>query len=102
MGAAEGVIDKDVAETGEFLGEDGVVGFFFWVKAEIFKQEGLAGFEVVGQLGGDLADAVGGEGYVLVLIHDVVEEQAEAVDDGTERSCSRRLFLWAGRGASRE
>ena len=46
VGAAEGVVDVDVAELGELFGEGGVVGLFFGVEAEVFEQEGLAGFEV--------------------------------------------------------
>ena len=84
MGAAEGVVDEDIAESGELLGEGGVVGLLFGVEAEVFKQEGLAGLEVAGELGGDLSDAIGGEGDVLVVADDVVEECAEAVDDGAE------------------
>ena len=74
VGAAEGVVDVDVAERGELLGEGGIVGFFFGVEAEVFEQEGLAGFEVGGHLAGDGADAVGGEGDVLVVAEDVVEQ----------------------------
>ena len=84
VGAAEGVVDVDVAEAGELFGEGGIVGLFFGMEAEVFEQEGLAGLEITGELGGDLADAVGGEGDVFVLVDDVVEEQAEAVDDGAE------------------
>ena len=84
VGAAEGVVDVDVAETGEFFGEGGVVGLFFGVEAEVFEQEGLAGFEVGGHLAGDGADAVGGEGDVLVVAEDVVEEAAKVIDEGAE------------------
>ena len=82
--AAEGVVDVDVAEAGELFGEGGVVGFFFGVEAEVFEQEGLAGLEVAGELDGDLADAVGGEGDVFVWVEDVVEQDAQAVDDGAQ------------------
>jgi hypothetical protein len=68
VGAAEGVVDVDVAERGELGGEGGVVGLLFGVEAEVFEQQGLAGFELAGHLGGDLADAVGGEGDVLVSL----------------------------------
>jgi hypothetical protein len=81
VGAAEGVVDVDVAEDGELLGEVGVVGFFFGVEAEVFEQQGLAGFEVGGEFGCDFADAVRREGHVLVVVEDVVEEVAEVVDD---------------------
>ena len=62
-------------------------------KRRFSSRRGLAGFEVVGQLGGDLAYAVGGEGYVLVLVHDVVEEQTEAVDDGAKAHALDDLSL---------
>ena len=54
------------------------------MEAKVFEQERLAGFEVGDQLGGDVADAVGREGYVFVFAEDVVEELAEAVDDGAK------------------
>ena len=59
VGAAEGVVDVDVAEGCELFGEGGVVGFFFGVEAEVFEQEGLALLQLVGELGGDFADAIG-------------------------------------------
>ncbi len=84
MGGAEGVVDVEVAEGGELFGELGVVCFFAGVEAEVLEEKGLAGLELGGELGGELADAVGGEGYVFRGSEDVVEELAEAVDDGTE------------------
>ncbi len=95
VGAAEGVVDVDVAEGGEFFGEGGVVGLFFGMEAEVFEQEGLAGFEVGGHLAGDCADAVGGEGYVFVVAEDVVEQDAEVVDDGAEAHGGDGLALGA-------
>ena len=84
VGAAEGVVDVDVAEAGEFFGECGIVGLFFRVEAEVFEQERLAGFEVGGHLAGDCADAVGGEGDVLVVAEDVVEQAAQVGDEGAK------------------
>ena len=84
VGAAEGVVDVDVAERGEFFGEGRIVGLFFGVEAEVLEQEGLAGFEVGGHLAGDDADAVGREGYVLIVAEDVVEQAAKMSDEGTE------------------
>ena len=84
VGAAEGVVDVDVAKAGELFRKGGVVGLFFWVEAEVFKQEGLAGFKIGGEFGGDLAYAIGGEGDVFVGIENVVEEIAEMVDDGAQ------------------
>ena len=54
VGAAEGVVDVDVAEGGELLGEGGVVGLLFGMEAEVFEQQGLAGLEV----GGDISMAI--------------------------------------------
>ncbi len=93
VGAAEGVVDIDVAEAGELFGEDGIVGLFFGMEAEVFEQEGLAGFKIVGHLGGDLTYAVGREGYVLVLVDDVIEEETEAVDDGAKTHALDDLTL---------
>jgi len=84
VGAAEGVVDVKLAELGESLGEFGIVGFFFGVKAEVFEKEGLSGLELGGEFGGDLADAVGGESDIFAWAENVVEELAEAVDDGPE------------------
>jgi hypothetical protein len=84
VGAAEGVVDVDVAERGESFREGRVVGLFFGVEAEVLEQEGLAGFEVGGHLAGDDADAVGGEGYVLVVAEDVVEQATKMGDKGSE------------------
>src|SRR5260370_22440869 len=52
--------------------------------AEGFGQEGVAGFEVGGYLGGDDADAVRREGRVLVVAEDVVEQAAKVGDEGAE------------------
>jgi hypothetical protein len=54
------------------------------MEAEIFEQERLAGFEVRGHLTGYGADAVGREGYVLVVAEDVVEQTTKVGDEGAE------------------
>ena len=46
MRGAEGVVDVDLAEGGEFLGELGVVLFFFGVEAQVLKQQDLTGLEL--------------------------------------------------------
>ena len=84
VGAAEGVVDVDVAERGELFCEGGVVGLFFGVEAEVFEQERLAGFEVGGHLAGNCADAVGRECYVLVVAEDVIEQAAKVSDEGAK------------------
>ena len=95
MSAAEGVVDVDVAEAGELFRERGIVGFFFGMEAEVFEQERLAGFEVGGHFAGDCADAVGGEGYVLVVAEDVIEQAAKMGDEGAEAHGLDRLALGA-------
>jgi hypothetical protein len=84
MSAAEGVVDVDVAERGELPGELGIVLLFLGVEAEIFEKERLAGLEVADHLGGDIADAIGREGNVLIVAEDVVEQLAQTIDDGTK------------------
>jgi hypothetical protein len=84
VGAAEGVVDVDVAEAGEFFGEDRIVGFFFGMEAEVLEQKGLAGFEVGGHFAGDYAYAVRREGYVLVVAEDVIEQAAKVGNEGAE------------------
>ncbi len=84
MGAAEGVVDVDVAEGGELLRELGIVGFFFGVEAEVFQQQDLAGFKLAGKFFGDVADAVGGKGDVGLFAEVMIEQGAEAVDDGAQ------------------
>jgi hypothetical protein len=95
MGAAEGVVDVDVAEVGELLGEVGIVLLLFGMEAEVFEQEGLAGLEVGGHLEGDLSDAIGGEGDVFILVHDVVEQGAEVVDKRAQAHGGNGLALGA-------
>ena len=43
MGGAEGVVDVEIAEGGEFLGEGGIVLLLFGVEAQIFEEEDFAG-----------------------------------------------------------
>ena len=54
------------------------------MEAEVFEQEGLAGFEAGDKFLGNLADAVRGEGHVLILGEDLVEKLAEAVHNGAQ------------------
>ena len=42
VGGAECVVDVDFGERGKSFGEGGIVGFFFSVEAEVFKQQDLA------------------------------------------------------------
>ena len=87
VSGAECVIDVDVAEAGELFCEGCVVGFLLRVEAKVFQEQCLAGFEIGGELGGDLTDAVWSEGYVFVFVEDVIEQRAEAVHNGAQREC---------------
>ena len=73
--AAEGVVDVDVAERGELLGEGGVVGFFFRVEAEVLQQQRLAGFELL-----DISSAIS-----------PTQSGEKATFSETLRTCSSRL-----------
>jgi hypothetical protein len=81
VGAAEGVVDVDVAERGELLREDGIVGLLFSVKAKIFKQERLARLKIESHLAGNGTDTVWRERYVFVIAEDVIEHGAEMIDE---------------------
>jgi hypothetical protein len=95
MGAAEGIVDVNVAERGKLPGELGIVFLLLGVKAKIFKQQRLAGLEVANHLGGDISDAIGGEGNVLILAEDVIEQFSQTIDDGTKAHGGYNLALGA-------
>ena len=84
MGAAEGVVDVNLAEAGQLFCEVGIVGLFFGVEAQVFEEQHLPGFELARELGCDLADAIGREGDVEGLADLMVEQHAQAVDDGAQ------------------
>ena len=85
----------DLGQRGQGLGEGRIVGFFFGVEAEVFEQQHLARFELAGHLFGNFAHAVGREGHVDGFAELLVEEFAEAVDDGAQRILRIRLALGA-------
>jgi len=99
VGAAEGVVDVEVAEAGELFGEGGSLAS---------SSDGSEGFRAGGS--GRLrdcwrarcegADTVGREGDVFVLVDDVVEQEAQAVDDGA-KAHGGTACPWGGRGGSR-
>jgi len=93
MGGAEGVVDVDVGQRGEGLGEGRIVGFFFGVVTQVFKQQYLAGLELAGKVGGDFADAVRGEGYVDLCAEGFVEQLAKTVSYRAERVLGIRFAL---------
>ena len=84
VGGAEGIVDVHLTQAGEFLCESRVVGFLFGVEAEIFEQQHFAVFQLVGELAGEIADAVGREGDIDLLADGVVEHDTEAVHDGAK------------------
>ena len=55
---AEGVVDINLGQRGQSLGEGRIVGFFFGVVAQVFKQQHLAGLKLARHLAGDFADAI--------------------------------------------
>ena len=85
MGGAEGVVDVDLGQRGQRLGEGWIVGFFLGVEAQVFKQQHLAGFELAGQLSGYFADAVGSESHVDGLAEFLVEQFAQPVNHRAQR-----------------
>ena len=80
--AAEGVVDVEVAQFGELLGEGGIVGLLFRMEAQVLQQQRLPGLQLARHLLGDLADAVGREGHVLRLVEDLVEQHAQTRRQG--------------------
>ena len=69
----------------------------FWGsgEAEVLEQEGLAGFELFGHLGGYGADAVGREGDIFSGAEHVVEEGAQGIDQRAETEAIDRLAFGA-------
>ena len=41
VGSAEGIIDKDIRQAGQGFGKIGLVGFFFGMKTQVFKEDNL-------------------------------------------------------------
>ena len=61
VAGAEGVVDVEVAERGDLLGEGGVALLLLGVEAEVFEQDHVAGLERGAGLGDRRADAIGQE-----------------------------------------
>ena len=91
--AAEGVVDVDVAQRGELLGEGRIVGLLFRVEAEVLQQQGLAGLELLRHLQRDVADAVGREGDVLRDVEHLLQQLAQARDQRAQAHGLDRLAL---------
>ena len=94
VGGAEGVVDVDVAEGGEFLGEGGIVLFLLGVEAQILEEEDFAGGGLHGFDFG--ADAIGRhfDGAAEQLLP---AARLRAVDSFPDSAS-----LWDGRGATPE
>ncbi len=90
---AEGVVDVDIGQRGQRLGEGRIVGFFLGVEAQVFQQQHLAGLELAGHLAGHFADAIGRKGHVDVLAQLLVEQFAQPVDHRAQRVLGIRLAL---------
>ena len=89
---AERVVDVDVAEGGQFLGEGGIVLFFFGVEAQIFEQQHFAGRGLHGLHFG--ADAIGR--HFDRAIEQLLQPRGHGLVDSFRDSAS----LWDGRGAT--
>ena len=61
MGGAEGVVDVDLGQGRELIGEGGIVLLLPGMEAEVLEQDDLAGVHVADQLLDLRADAVAGE-----------------------------------------
>jgi hypothetical protein len=92
---AEGVVDVDLGQRGQRLGEGRIVGFLFGVVAQVLKQQNLAGLKLAGHLAGHFAHAVGGKGHVDAFAERLVEQFAQAVDDRAQRILWIRFALGA-------
>src|SRR5512146_1435773 len=93
MSGSEGVIDVEVGELRQLLGEGLVVGFFFGMEPDVFEQQGLAALELTCQFFGLHANAVGREADVLAASDALVEQDAKALGDGAQAEFRLRLAL---------
>ena len=78
MGAGEGVVDVDVAELGERLGEGRVVLFLALVEAQVLQHGDVARLHARNDAFGGRADAVGGE------LHRAAEQGGKGFGDRLE------------------
>ena len=89
VGRAEGVIDVEVAERSELLGEVGVIGLFTWVKTHVFEKEDFPVLHCGDGGLGFLTDAVFDE------VNGSIDQLAETDRDGFERVFRIRRGLGA-------
>ena len=61
MRGREGVVDIEVAQVGQLLGEDRIIGLFRRMEAHVFQQNDAARIQIADGLDGGAADAVVGE-----------------------------------------
>lgn len=95
MGGAESIVYIHLAQCGELLREGGIVGFFFGMEAEVFKQKHLTIFELVGELARKIANTVRRERDIYLFADSVVEHDTEAVDDRAQTVLRIRLAFGA-------
>ena len=95
MGRTEGVVDVDVGQRGQLLGEGRIVGLFLGVEAQVLQQQHLAGFQLPGQLVGYFADAVRRKGDVDALAQLLAEQDTQPVNHRTQRILRIGLALGA-------
>ncbi len=99
MGGAEGVVDVDVGQRGQGLGEGWIVGFFFGVVAEVFKQQHLAGLKLAGHFVATSPMQSGAKATLTLF----AELPCRAARGGGRQpggaSTLDSVSLWGGRGA---
>ena len=90
MSRAEGVVDVNLGQRGQRLGEGRIVGFLLGMEAQVLEQQHLVGFKLPGHLRGHLAHAIGGKAYVDFFAQRLVEQFAQPVHHRAQR------VLWIG------
>ena len=73
MRRSEGVVHIQLGELGQRFCEIFVVGFFFWMKAQVFEQQDLTGVQFLDHLPGFPSDAIGRKSDVAVSTLGLVE-----------------------------
>jgi hypothetical protein len=86
---AEGVVDEEIAELGEFGGEAGVVGLLASMEAQVLQQGDAARLQRVDDRGGFRTRAVGGEG------HGSLQQIRERLHDRAQAHALHPLALWS-------
>jgi hypothetical protein len=89
MGGREGVVDVEVAEIRQLLGEDRIIGLFRRVEAYVFQKNHAASVQIANGLHGVRADAVVGEA------DGGAEQRFQRLDDGFQAHRRNALALGA-------